>query len=97
MTDRAKKTLAPLAAAALVSPDFHMDGDWRGESASLTVGGVIGVGRYSETEIILLTSGERISVIGSNMCVSVLERGNIVINGKIENISVSLGRKRVKR
>ncbi len=94
MTYKEKKERVRPSAAAAYAPTFHIDADWRGSSASVTLGGILGVGEYSPEQIRLLSAREKITLGGNNMHIAVLERGSLIINGQVESITVSAGKGR---
>ena len=94
MTYKGKKASFRSGAAASYAPSFHVDADWRGGSASVTLGGILGIGGYSPDKISLIGARERITLGGSNMHIAVLERGSLIVSGAVESITVSGGKGR---
>ncbi|MBE6635997.1 MAG: hypothetical protein E7617_07365 [Ruminococcaceae bacterium] len=94
MTYKGKKESFRSGAVASYAPSFHVDADWRGVSASVTLGGILGIGEYSPEQILLLGARERITLGGSNMHIAVLERGSLIVSGEVESITVSRGKGR---
>ena len=71
-------------------PSFHIEADGRGNRMALLVCGVMGIKGFSESEILISTKRENITVSGEEIEISVLEEKRVGIFGKINCISFSV-------
>lgn len=95
MTKKPTSRISRLNALS-ISPSFHIEADGRGNRLSLLIFGVVGIKGFSESEILISTKRENITVIGEILEISVLEEKRVGICGKISGISFSLKKRGVK-
>ena len=78
-----------------VLPKFHIDADAFGNSMTVTVSGIVGITEFSDGEVRLITSRERITVRGSSINLRIFEGNTVEIRGNV--LSIERGGERVRR
>ena len=80
-----------------VVPLFRIEADAYRHGMMVTVSGVVGIAALSEDEIKLLTSRERINILGDSMDLRIYEGNTVEIRGNIKAIERGASQTRRRR
>ena len=92
MTDKAKKKRETKELPRGALSGLHIEADRTGRGMSLVLCGIIGVGDFSENQILLLSHGGRITVTGRRLRIKVLESNSVEIVGPVEGVAFKYGK-----
>lgn len=71
---------------------FFLNAERTGGGVRITVGAIIAVKEITESEILLISHGARVRVIGEKLELSVFEERAVEVNGKIREVVFLYGK-----
>lgn len=74
------------------SHTFHLEADRSRRGMSVFVSGIIGIGDFSDEEILLRSHGGRVSITGKRLDMVIYENQTVEISGRVEEISFKYGK-----
>ena len=83
MTDKVKTAAKNINRGA---NSFSLEAYKTGKTARILVCGVIGINDFSDSEILLITHGGRISISGRNLRLVIMENRSVEIQGESEYV-----------
>lgn len=76
-----------------LSSDFSIEAVRTGRGISLTVSGIVGISELTDTEVVLKSHRAKLSVTGKKLSLTVFEGRVVEIDGVIQNLEFSYGKK----
>ena len=92
MTDKKKSEGGKALPNVTGLSSFHVEADRTNEGMCLVICGIIGISDFSDSFILLLSHGGRVSVTGKRLNISVFESGSVEIRGRVEVVNFGYGK-----
>ena len=92
MTEKNKKSVGMIRRSYSGISSFRLEGERAYRGMCFRFSGIIGVNAFSENEIIIKNHGGKIIIKGDRLFISVFERGQIEISGKIKEMCFTYGK-----
>ncbi len=77
---------------ATTSLGFHLEADRSRRGMSVFVSGIIGIGDFSNEQILLRSHGGRVNICGKRLDMVIYENQTVEISGRVEEISFKYGK-----
>ena len=81
-----------VGASVSAPPTLHAELERRGRSAVLSVFGVVSVGEFCDSAVLLVSRGGRLRVTGERLVLAVFEGRTAEVRGKITGVEVIYGK-----
>ena len=92
MTKSIKRSVRPSSVDASGRDGLHLEIVKSKRSASVQVEGVMGVDELTDSRIVLISHGGRLTVTGQGLVLGILGRGAAEVFGRVEGVGLSYGK-----
>ncbi len=92
MTGRGKKEIKRAVSDIAALSSFRIEASRSSSGMAVFVSGIIGVENFSDTNIVLMSHGGRVSLSGQRLSLGLYENNTVEISGRVEEMCFKYGK-----